>query len=345
MTTPAPGQPRPGGELLSIEGLRVDFTDDRGRTVHALDGAGYTVRKGEILGVVGESGSGKTVSALTLMGLLPHNARGVGGEIRFDGLDILGLARPRLRALRGSRIGMIFQDPMTALDPVMRVGDQIDEAYLIHHKSQSRRSARSRTLSILDLVGVADPESRARQYPHQWSGGMRQRAMIAMALINGPDLLIADEPTTALDATVQAQVIDVLGRARAETGVAVVLITHNLGIIAEVADRVAVMYAGRVVEHAAVRTLLRTSAHPYTQALIASRPGSVGAGERLTPIRGLPPRMLTIPPGCSFQPRCTSAGGDQRCVTDKPELAVIGELHDAACHHAGAQVSKSGEVE
>jgi len=345
MTAPAPARPQPGEELLSIEGLRVDFTDDRGRAVHALDGAGYTVRKGEILGVVGESGSGKTVTALTLMGLLPHNARVVGGQIGFDGLDILRLARPQLRALRGRRIGMIFQDPMTALDPVVRVGDQVDEAYLIHHKSQSRKSARSRTLSILDLVGVADPERRARQYPHEWSGGMRQRAMIAMALINGPDLLIADEPTTALDATVQAQVIDVLARARAETGVAVVLITHNLGIIAEIADRVAVMYAGRVVEHAAVRTLLRASAHPYTRALIASRPGSAPAGERLTPIRGMPPRMLTIPPGCSFQPRCTSAGEDQRCVTDKPELVTIGELHEAACHHAGGQVPKGLEVE
>jgi oligopeptide/dipeptide ABC transporter ATP-binding protein len=322
-----------GAELLSISDLRVEFKTEHG-AVTALDEVEYTIRRGEILGVVGESGSGKTVTALSVLGLLPPNARILEGDLNFDGLDLRRANKRTMRDLRGRRIGMIFQDPMTALNPVMRVGDQIDEAWLIHRKSESRRGARRRTLETLDLVGVTDPARRARQYPHEWSGGMRQRAVIAMALINDPDLVIADEPTTALDATVQAQVIDVLRRARAETGVAVILITHNLGVVAEIADRVVVMYAGRVVEEAPVRTLLRDSAHPYTRGLIASRPGTVAAGERLVPIPGLPPNMRLIHRGCAFRPRCSSAAGDPRCAADRPSLRVTGADHQSACHHA-----------
>jgi oligopeptide/dipeptide ABC transporter ATP-binding protein len=276
------------------------------------------------------------VTSLAILGLLPPTARIARGGIWFDGADLRNAGRRAMRKLRGQRIGMIFQDPMTSLNPVMRVGDQIDEAIRIHDRSTSRAAARDRTIEMLHLVGVSDAPRRARQYPHEWSGGMRQRAVIAMALVNGPDLVIADEPTTALDTTVQAQVLEVLQKAREETGVAVMLITHNLGLVAEIADRVVVMYAGRVVERAPVRTVLRSSAHPYTRGLITSRPGAVGADRRLTPIQGVPPTPLAIPSGCSFHPRCTQIAGDSACSALRPALAVVGELHEAACHHSAA---------
>jgi oligopeptide/dipeptide ABC transporter ATP-binding protein len=336
----AAGRGRP---LLTVAELRVEFSTQQGMICAVAD-AGLHIDRGEVLAVVGESGSGKTVTSLAILGLLPPAGRVARGKITFDSTDLLSASRKAMRKLRGQRIGMIFQDPMTALNPVMRVGDQIDEAIRIHDRTTSRAAARSRTIQTLELVGVSDAQRRARQYPHEWSGGMRQRAVIAMALANGPDLIIADEPTTALDTTVQAQVLEVLQKARAETGVAIMLITHNLGLVAEIADRVVVMYAGRVVESAPVRTVLRSSAHPYTRGLIASRPGAIGSDHRLTPIQGVPPSALAIPAGCSFHPRCPQTAGDSACSSLLPRLALVGDSHEAACHHSAAVLADAGGV-
>jgi oligopeptide/dipeptide ABC transporter ATP-binding protein len=311
--------------LLEIEGLTVEFVTDDG-VVRAVDGVGYTVRAGETVGVVGESGSGKTVSAMSVLGLISPPGRITGGAIRFQGEDLRKADAKRLRQLRGGRITMIFQDPMTALNPVMTVGAQISEAIRIHDRSASRSAAASRAVALLESVGVPGAAERARQYPHEFSGGMRQRAMIAIAIANHPDLLIADEPTTALDVTVQAQVLDLLRAAQRESGAAAILITHDLGVVAELADRVVVMYAGRVVEEAPVRPLFAAPRHPYTLGLLACVPGS---GE-LTPIPGSPPDLRALPPGCPFRPRCPLAR--DRCATERPQLREVAPGHRSACH-------------
>lgn len=315
---------------LSVRDLTVDLPTPSG-TVTVLRNVSLEIDKGEIVGIVGESGSGKSMTALSVLGLLPKGGT-VSGRVDFDGLDLVTVSKKTMRAVRGKRIGMVFQDPMTTLDPVMTVGFQIDEAYRIHHPKASRNEARTQTLRMLELVGVPDSAERAKQYPHQWSGGMRQRAVIAMALVNDPELVIADEPTTALDATIQAQVLEVLVTAKDELGVSIVIITHDLGVIAQLATRVVVMYAGSVVEIASTEQIFADSRHPYSQALMDSRPGSRARGEELATIPGRPPAMSQLPQGCPFAPRCSYPSKSERCETERPLLEMSHDGRLSACH-------------
>lgn len=321
---------------LSLKGVTLDLPTPSG-PVRILHDVSFDVSSGEIIGVVGESGSGKSMTALTVLRLLPPGARLSAGRIEFNGIDVASLSTRELRRVRGRRIGMVFQDPMTTLDPVVRVGAQIDEAYRIHHPRAPRAEARAKTLEMLELVGVPHAEQRAQQFPHQWSGGMRQRAVIAMALVNDPEVIIADEPTTALDATIQAQVLDALVRARDELGVAVVLITHDLGVIAQFASRVVVMYAGRVVEVAYTRDLFFDSRHPYSNALMRSRPGAHERGTHLVAIPGRPATVTDLPAGCSFAPRCASPFKNERCTAERPELELSVDGRLSACHYRNEQ--------
>ncbi|MQY26927.1 dipeptide ABC transporter ATP-binding protein [Nocardia aurantia] len=317
--------------LLEVSDLAVSFPSEEGR-VDAVRGVNYTVSDGEVLAIVGESGSGKSVSSLAVMGLLPDQAR-VHGSIRLRGRELLGMGDRQLSALRGSRIAMVFQDPLSALTPVYRVGDQIAEA-LTAHKDLSRRQAEARAVELLDLVGIPDPEVRARAFPHEFSGGMRQRVVIAMAIANDPELIICDEPTTALDVTVQRQILNLLRTARDITGAGVVMITHDMGIAATLADRVAVMYAGRIVETAPVSDLFNEPRMPYTVGLLGSIPRMDGpARTPLIPILGNPPAMHALPPGCPFAPRCPVAIDDCRVI--EPELAPLAPDHAAACLRTG----------
>ncbi|MCP9950038.1 ABC transporter ATP-binding protein [Actinomadura madurae] len=315
--------------LLEIEDLVVEFDGDE-ETVRAVDGAGYRVAPGETLGVVGESGSGKSVTAMSALGLIKPPGRVVSGRVVFDGSDLRAMPPRELRGLRGGRIAMIFQDPMTALNPVVSIGAQIREALRLHQPGMSRGAARKRAAELLELVGVPGAARRLKQYPHEFSGGMRQRAMIAMAIANDPDLLIADEPTTALDVTVQAQVLDLLRLTRRETGAATVLITHDLGVVAELADRVVVMYAGRVVEHGPVAAIFEAPRHPYTRGLLESLPTLDGDAGDLTPIPGSPPAPGEIPRGCAFAPRCPLAR--DRCRVERPDPTPAGTGRASACH-------------
>ncbi|WP_371481380.1 dipeptide ABC transporter ATP-binding protein [Kitasatospora sp. NBC_00315] len=317
-------------DVLTVRDLRVAFTGPRGRPpVPAVRGVDLTVRRGETLGIVGESGSGKSVSALAVLGLLPGTAQ-VEGSVRLDGRELIGLPGRELAAVRGRRIAMVFQDPLSAFTPVHRIGDQIAEALRIH-QPLTRAAARRRAVELLDLVGIPGPDRALDSFPHEFSGGMRQRAMIAMAVANKPDVLLADEPTTALDVTIQAQVLDVLRTAKRETGAALVLVSHDLGVIAQMADRVAVMYAGRVVETAGVDELFARPRHPYTLGLIGAVPRLDTRGGPLVPIPGTPPPMDALPSGCPFAPRCPLA--DERCVAAEPALTGAGG-HRAACVRA-----------
>ncbi len=335
----APGPVAPAtparGPLLSVEDLRVHFHTDAG-VVKAVDGVSWSVERGETLGIVGESGSGKSVSALAVMGLVPvPPGRFESGRILFQGRDLLAADEKELRAIRGKEISMIFQDPLTSLNPVFRVGHQIAEVIQVHEKV-GRIAARARAVDLLAEVGIPNPAQRAREYPHQYSGGMRQRAMIAMALALDPAVLLADEPTTALDVTVQAQIMDLLLRLQASRGTAVVLITHDLGLVAGHADRVVVMYAGRVAETATTDDLYYRPRHAYTLGLLSSLARlDRRRTERLKPITGQPPSMIQVPAGCAFHPRCPFAS--DICRTDRPELAPApgaGAGHLTACHHA-----------
>ncbi|MBG6088648.1 ABC transporter ATP-binding protein [Actinomadura viridis] len=328
------------GPLLEIEDLVVDFATDEG-VVRAVDGAGYAVAPGETLGVVGESGSGKSVTAMSALGLIKPPGRVVSGRVVFDGVDLRTLSPRELRRLRGGRIAMIFQDPMTALNPVMSIGAQLSEALRLHRQDLSRRGARERAAELLSLVGVPGARRRLRQYPHEFSGGMRQRAMIAMAMANDPDLLIADEPTTALDVTVQAQVLDLLRLTRRETGAATVLITHDLGVVAEMADRVVVMYAGRVVEHGPVAAIFGAPRHPYTRGLLRSLPRLDDDSEELTPIPGSPPGPGETAAGCPFAPRCPMAR--DLCREERPEPVATGPGRASACHFHHELAEEDGD--
>jgi oligopeptide transport system ATP-binding protein len=312
--------------LLSVSDLRLTFATRNGM-LRAVRGVTFDVRRGETLGVVGESGSGKSVTFQSLMGLLPRPPLVVeGGSAVFDGLDLLGSPEADLRRIRGSRIAMIFQDPMTSLNPYMRIGEQIIEPLLIHGTT-TRRDARTRAIALLERVGVTEPERRYAQYPHEFSGGMRQRAMIAMALIGKPDLLIADEPTTALDATVQAQILDLLRSLQRETGMAVVFITHDLGVVSDLCDRVQVMYAGRIVETGSVDQVLRAPLHPYTQALQKCIPALHPKGAALPALPGSPPDLSQPDAGCSFAPRCALATEACRTWTTTRYDAPGGRTH------------------
>jgi oligopeptide/dipeptide ABC transporter ATP-binding protein len=332
---------RPSGEsvpeaLLSIKDLAVEFRTDDG-VVHAVDGISYDVFPGETLGIVGESGSGKSVSTLSILGLIPQPpGRIVSGEAVFKGRDLLKLKKKELQRLRGGEVAMVFQDPMTSLNPVLRVGNQVGEAIKTHYPKESDDRVRERVIELLRLVGVPNPDVRYNQYPHEFSGGMRQRAMIAMAIANSPSLLIADEPTTALDVTIQAQVLEVLKTVQKETHAATILITHDLGIVAELCERVLVMYAGKIVEQGDVYTIFQNPRHPYTIGLMDSLPKVTEDEEWLRPIPGQPPSLINRPSGCAFNPRCFLSQGRLPCRTEVPPLRStdVGEDHLSACHFA-----------
>ena len=318
--------------VLSIRGLTTEFVTPGG-VVKAVNDVSWDLYPGETLGVVGESGSGKSVTAMSILGLVPSPpGRVVAGEILFEDRDLLKMPAKELRRLRGSEIGMIFQDPMTSLNPVLTVGSQITETLRLHDRTLSRAQARVRAIELLGMVGVPNPEGRYDQYPHEHSGGMRQRAMIAMAIANDPKVLIADEPTTALDVTIQAQVLDVLKTAQQRTNAATILITHDLGLIAEHADRVIVMYGGKVVEVADVYSLFSAPRHPYTLGLMSSLPRLDVDLDRLDPIPGSPPNLVDLPSGCSFRPRCRVTRGREVCATTVPPLYDTGPGKGAACH-------------
>jgi oligopeptide transport system ATP-binding protein len=322
--------------VLTISDLTVEFDTEDG-VVHAVTDVSFDLYPGEVLGVVGESGAGKSVSMLSVLGLIPlPPGRIVRGEARFRGEDLLKLPKSGLREIRGGPVAMIFQDPMTSLNPVLTIGDQVAEAIKAHNPRTNDDAARKRTIELLELVGVPFAERRVDQFPHEFSGGMRQRAMIAMAIANDPSVLIADEPTTALDVTIQAQIIEVLKTAQRETQAAIVLITHDLGLIAELADRVVVMYAGRVVELGDVFSVFDSPRHPYTVGLLNSLARLGVDRERLEPIPGQPPSLITPPPGCAFHPRCALSQGRAICRTDVPQLRALGAGpdHRSACHFA-----------
>ena len=317
-------------DLLDIAGLSTQFTTRSG-VVRAVDDLSLTLGTGRVLGLVGESGCGKTITALSILNLVPPPGRIVAGTIQFEGRDLLSLPESEMRSIRGARISMIFQEPMTALNPVFTVGNQIGEV-LITHQHSTRREAIERSVELLRSVGIPSPEKRVREYPHQLSGGMRQRVMIAMAIACKPSLILADEPTTALDVTIQAHILELLGRIQAEMGMAMVLVTHDLGLIAERAHEVAVMYAGRIVEQAETRGLFADPRHPYTRGLMASipRPGE-SRRARLATIRGTVPRLSDLPPGCAFQPRC-DIRSDQ-CAAE-PGLVEVRPGHKVRCWKA-----------
>ena len=324
--------------LLEVRGLRAGFDTDAGY-VEVLDGVSFELASGETLGLVGESGCGKSVSALSIMNLLPKPAGKItAGSIEFHNRDLVVLPQEEMHDVRGNRISMIFQEPMTALNPVHRIGNQIVEAVKLHEPDLPRSNARQRALEMLERVGIPAPDQRLKEYPHQLSGGMRQRVMIAMALAMQPDLLIADEPTTALDVTIQAQILDLLREMQRESGMAILFITHDLGVIAELCDRVTVMYAGCVVEQASVSQLFSSPRHPYTQGLLRSIPILDGIPKQpLATIPGVVPALIDMPDGCRFRNRCPNVEKD--CELQSPELTQALERH-IACHHPVTEAVK-----
>ncbi|MBM3622904.1 MAG: ABC transporter ATP-binding protein [Alphaproteobacteria bacterium] len=317
--------------LLEVADLRVSFAGDNRRDTLAVDGIGFSLRRGRTLGIVGESGSGKSVTSLAIMGLLPKDTARVGGSVRFDGEELLRAPEGKLRDLRGDRMAMIFQEPMTSLNPSYTIGDQIGEA-VIRHRGASKREARARAIEMLRRVRIPSPEQRVDDYPHKLSGGMRQRAMIAMALACDPRLLIADEPTTALDVTIQAQILDLLRDLRAEGEASIILITHDLGVVAELVDEVAVMYAGQIVERAPVEMLFSQPQHPYTVGLLGSLPRLDQKRERLAAIDGAVPDMTAPPPGCRFAARCPFA--EPACREGEMPTIALADSHVTRCRRA-----------
>ena len=321
-----------GDPVMSVRNLRVSFNTEAG-VVHAVRDVNFDLWGGRTLGIVGESGSGKSVTALSLIGLLDDNAH-VSGSVKLNGEELIGKSDEEMSKIRGARISMIFQDPLSALTPMFSIGDQLAEALLIHNPDMPKDEVRKRCIELLTLVGITDPENRLDAYPHEVSGGMRQRVVIAIAIANNPDIIIADEPTTALDVTIQAQILDILKVAQKETGAAVVLITHDLGVVAGTADDVMVMYAGRAVERASIDTLFERPSQPYTMGLLGAVPKPHMAAEhRLVPIKGNPPSLAAIPAGCPFSPRCPMATDE--CRVTEPDLLPIeaGEGHLVSCHH------------
>jgi peptide/nickel transport system ATP-binding protein len=328
------------GTLLQVRDLRIHFPTDDG-VVKAVDGISFSLHRGSTLGIVGESGSGKSVTSLGILGLHQHSKADISGQVLLDGEDLIAAPPDRVRELRGSKMAMIFQDPLSALHPYFSIGAQISEAFLIHNKV-GKKAARQHAIDLLGRVGIPQPTSRVDDYPHQFSGGMRQRAMIAMALSCNPELLIADEPTTALDVTVQAQILDLISDLQREFGSAVIIITHDLGVVAELTDDILVMYSGRAAEYGSAVDIFRRPGHPYTWGLLTSMPRLDEARtERLIPIKGTPPSLINVPSGCPFHPRCDYAAmTDGRSMSDVPELREIAPGHLLACHLTGSQREK-----
>lgn len=328
--------------LLEVENLKTYFFTRDG-VVKAVDGVSFTLERGQTLGVVGESGSGKSVTAMSIMRLIKGpQGRVVEGSIRFKGQDVLAMDDEAVRDLRGNRIAMIFQDPMTSLNPVFRVGDQIAESLRVH-KGMDKREAFERAVELLRLVGIPKAEARAKDYPHQFSGGMRQRAMIAMALACDPDILIADEPTTALDVTIQAQILELMIELQERTGTAIIMITHDLGVVADMADKVLVMYAGKPVEFGTAEEVFYEPLHPYTWGLLDSLPRhDVSEKGELVPIIGQPPSLIDVPPGCAFHPRCPYA--TEKCRSEVPRFRDIVGTHGSACHFSEDPAFRRGVV-
>ncbi len=317
-----------GEILLEIKDLSISFFNKSGE-VQAVRNISYTLNRGEVLGIVGESGSGKSVSSHGILRLTPASGKVKNGEILFKGKDILKMSKQELMDLRGNRIAMIFQDPMTSLDPLFTVGYQLNEA-LKKHTELDKKQREKRMIELLEMVGINQPERRIKQYPYEFSGGMRQRVMIAMALSCDPELLIADEPTTALDVTIQAQIIDLLKELKEKLGMAIIFITHDLGVVSDICDKIIVMYAGRIVEEGRSRQIFYERRHPYTEGLLASVPDiDSDVNEKLRPIRGNPPDMSCLKPGCAFAPRCEYAMGI--CVREEPPQIEIDDTHCAAC--------------
>ncbi|MBR6352318.1 MAG: ABC transporter ATP-binding protein [Firmicutes bacterium] len=316
-------------KLLEIKDLKVSFFTPAGE-VKAVDGISYSLGYDEVMGVVGESGSGKSVEAYSIIGLLQSPGKVIGGSITFEGEDVLAFSEEQMRDFRGNKVSMIFQNPMTCLNPVYTIGNQLTEAITCHDKSVSKEEARRRAIEMLTLVGINNPEKRMNQYPHEFSGGMRQRAMIAMALICKPKLLIADEPTTALDVTIQAQILEVMKDIQKEEHTSIIFITHNLGVVAEICDKVSVMYAGKIVEQGSVNDIFYNPQHPYTKGLLASMPRlDQDTHEKLIPIEGTPIDLLDPPQGCNFGPRCKECM--KICLSKKPPYAQVGDEHISAC--------------
>ncbi|HEX3780655.1 MAG TPA: ABC transporter ATP-binding protein [Pseudonocardiaceae bacterium] len=324
--------------FLELRDLRVHFPTDDG-LVKSVDGLSYRLERGKTLGIVGESGSGKSVTSLAIMGLHKNTSAKLSGEIWLDGEELISASSEHVRTLRGKKMAMIFQDPLSAMHPFYTVGNQIIEAYRIHNKV-TKQAARAHAIDMLARVGIPQPQSRVDDYPHQFSGGMRQRAMIAMALSCDPELLIADEPTTALDVTVQAQILDLIRDLQQEFNSAVVIITHDLGVVAELADDIMVMYAGRSAEYASAEDIFTQPEHPYTWGLLGSMPRlDRDRSERLLPIKGTPPSLINVPAGCPFNPRCgySDLVGGEACTTDRPEFRDVGGGHRIACHLSAQQ--------
>ena len=329
-TTTAPSD----AGYLDVRGLKVHFPTDDG-VVKAVDGVSFRIDRGQTIGIVGESGSGKSVTSQAILGLHRRTRAQTSGQIWLDGEDLMTVSDERMRELRGNKMAMIFQDPLSAMHPYYTVGAQIIEGIRVHHPDQSKAQAKTRAIELLGLVGIPSPARRVDQYPHEFSGGMRQRAMIAMALSNDPSLLIADEPTTALDVTVQAQILDIMRKLHAEFGSAIIMITHDLGVVAEMADEILVMYGGKAVEHGPVEEVFYRPQHPYGWGLLTSMPRLDRARtERLNPVPGNPPSLINIPPGCAFHPRCAYQGEapPQACSTIVPDLIECGPDHLVRCH-------------
>lgn len=320
-------------KILEVKDLVVEFNTDRGK-VTAVNGVTFDVFKGKSIGIVGESGSGKSVSALSIMRLIPNPpGRVAGGTIKFKGENLLDIPMDEMRRIRGNKIAMIFQEPMTSLNPVFTVGNQIEEVLELHQSELTPKERKEKTIDMLRLVGIPSPEKRVNEYPHQLSGGMRQRVMIAIALSCEPDILIADEPTTALDVTIQAQILELMNKLQKELGMGIIMITHDLGVVAETCDEVAVMYCGQIVEHADVKTLFKHPQHPYTKGLIESIPSfdsTTGEKrEKLATIEGMVPSLFDLPEGCNFHDRCVNA--TDKCKEGEPSLAPIGNNHEVSC--------------
>ncbi len=316
-------------KLLEVKDLKVSFFTPAGE-VKAVGGISYELEKGEVMGIVGESGSGKSVEAYSIMGLLQSPGKVIGGSITFEGEDVLAFDKKQMTDFRGNKVAMIFQNPMTCLNPVYTIGNQLVEALQAHNKEISTEDAKKRAMEMLEFVGINNVEKRMEQYPHEFSGGMRQRVMIAMGLICSPKLLIADEPTTALDVTIQAQIIELMKSIQKKTGMGIIFITHNLGVVAEICDKVSVMYAGRIVEQGPVDDIFYKPAHPYTLGLLRSMPRvDADSYERLVPIEGTPVDMLNPPDGCPFAPRCDSCM--QVCLKKMPPYVDVGDNHRSAC--------------